>query len=214
MVDGALLTLAQWLSPGFPVGAFSYSHGLEAAHHAGDVTDAAGLESWLTAILSHGAGRNDAIFLAEAYRAQTAEDVERIDALARAMAPSQERLLETRAQGQAFADTVRAVWKVDQPPRCYPVAVGEAAAALQLPLPDTIQLFLHSFAANIASAGVRLIPVGQTEGQRILARLAPLCVTLARKAQDAGLDGLGGSAVLADIRSMQHETQYTRLYRS
>lgn len=214
MAELALLTLVQWLSPGFPVGAFSYSHGLETAHEAGDVTGAEGLEDWLAAVLAQGAGRNDAIFLTTAYRAQSADETDEINALACAMAPSKERLLETLAQGQAFGETVRAVWHLDLPARCYPVAVGQAAGAMDLPLGDTTRLFLQSFAANIVSAGVRLIPIGQTQGQRIVARLAPLCTQIAQEALEAGLDDLGGAAVLADIRSMQHETQYTRLYRS
>lgn len=214
MSTEAIQTLSQLLSPAFPVGAFSYSHGLEAAHEAGDVNGANDLRIWLEAIVRHGAGRNDAIFLCAAYSACDASEVAEIDALARAMAPSQERLLETVNQGQAFAQTVGAVWGANVSASCYPVAVGQAACALGLPLGQTSTLYLQAFVANIVSAGVRLIPLGQTDGQRIVAQLSGLCAEVALAAQSSTLDDLGSATFLADIRSMQHETQYSRLYRS
>jgi len=214
MTTDAILTLAQLLSPAFPVGAFSYSHGLEAAHEAGDVMNAADLEAWLRDVIANGAGRNDAIFLAAAFGTEDADEIGRIDALACAMTPSSERLMETVNQGRAFVTTAQAVWDVALPARCYPVAVGQSARAMGLPLDATVTLYLQAFVANIASAGVRLIPLGQTDGQRIVAQLAGLCTETAKEAQLSALDDLGGATVLADIRSLQHETQYTRLYRS
>lgn len=210
-----LVTLMQWLSPAYPVGGFSYSHGLEWAVSAGDVTDAAGFQEWLADILEYGTGRNDAILLAAAYRASDAADLSHVDAVARALAPSAERLLETTAQGAAFVRTTADIWAIELPVLCYPVAVGRAAALIGVGLEQVLPLYLHGFASNLTGAAMRLVPLGQTEGQRVLAAMTPLCDLLAQEALDGhGLEDLGGCTVLADIASMKHETQYTRLFRS
>ena len=210
-----LVTLMQWLSPAYPVGGFSYSHGLEWAVGNGDVTDAAEFQEWLADVLEYGSGRNDAILLAAAYRAGGAGDLEHVDAMARALAPSAERLLETTAQGAAFVRTTADIWALDLPVLCYPVAVGRAAALIGVGLEQVLPLYLHGFASNLTGAAMRLVPLGQTEGQRVLAAMTPLCDLLAKEALTSpGLSELGGSAFLADIAAMKHETQYTRLFRS
>jgi len=210
-----LVTLMQWLSPSYPVGGFSYSHGLEWAVGAGDVTDAAGFQAWLADVLEYGTGRNDAILLAAAYRAQDDTALAHVDAVARALAPSAERLLETTAQGAAFVRTTADIWNMDLQVLCYPVAVGRAATLIGVGLEQVLPLYLHGFAANLTGAAMRLVPLGQTEGQRVLAAMTPLCDLLAQEALAGdGLDDLGGCAVMADIAAMKHETQYTRLFRS
>jgi urease accessory protein len=213
-----------WLSPAFPVGGFSYSHGLEWVVEAGSVKDAVTLGGWIEDILVHGAGRTDAIFLAEAWRALSAGDatsLNEVTELAAAFVPSAERRLETLAQGAAFVSAVKAVWPhpvIDtlstREEIAYPVAVGACTAAHGLPLPETAQAFTQAFAANLVSAGVRLIPLGQTDGLRVIARLEPLIPRIVANAMAATLDDIGGIAVMADIASMRHETQYTRLFRS
>lgn len=207
----ALQILAAWFSPGYPVGAYSYSHGLEWAVEAGAVRDGATLRAWIEDLLRQGAGRSDAILLA---RAMEAEDPAEIAALAEALAPSAERHLETMAQGAAFARTTSAAWGIALPAMAYPVAVGQAARRLGLPAPATVTLYVQAFAANIVSAGVRLVPLGQTEGQAITAALLPLAADIAEAALAAPLEAIGGAAVGADLAAMLHETQYTRLYRS
>jgi urease accessory protein len=210
-----LVTLMQWLSPAYPVGGFSYSHGLEWAVHAGDVTDAAAFQEWLADILAYGSGRNDALLLAAAWRAEDAAQLAAVDAMARALAPSAERLLETTAQGAAFVKTTADIWAMDMPTLCYPVAVGRAARLIGVGLEQVLPLYLHGFASNLTGAAMRLVPLGQTEGQRVLASMTPLCDLLAQEAIDgAGLDDLGGAVFMADIAAMKHETQYTRLFRS
>ncbi|WP_370223028.1 urease accessory UreF family protein [Pararhodobacter marinus] len=99
-----LLCVTQWLSPAFPTGAFAYSHGLERVIATGTIRDAATLEDWLTGILLHGAGWQDAVLLAQGLRAGT--DLDALDALARALAPSAERLKETLDQGAALSRTI------------------------------------------------------------------------------------------------------------
>ncbi len=215
--------LMTWLSPAFPVGAFSYSHGLEWVVEKGTVRNAATLAAWMRDLLAHGAAKTDLIFLAEAWRAVTAGDVARLDAvveLAAAFVPSAERRLETIAQGNAFIVAARAVWPSAMVDRmqgrevAYPVAVGMCAAAHGLDLTATARCFAQAFVANVVSAGVRLVPLGQTDGLRVIAELEPVVAATVAEALAACLDDIGGAALAADIGSMLHETQYTRLFRS
>jgi urease accessory protein len=214
-MDEALLKLSAWLSPAFPVGGFAYSHGLEAAIETNAVSNASTMQSWLAGILTHGAGRSDAILLVHAHRATgDAEALSQISALAYALAPSSERLMETTLQGAAFAETIDAGWHGDGAPAPYPVAVGRAAAEVGARPEDVAALYLHAFASSLISAAIRLIPLGQVDGQRILAALHPLIHQIAAQAVVTDLDDIGSSALAADIASMQHETQRMRLFRS
>jgi urease accessory protein len=206
-----LLTLAQWLSPAYPVGAFAYSHGLEYAITHGDVTDPESLGRWVAEVLEHGTGRSDALFLAAAYSAQ---DPAAIDAIARAFASSAERLRETLEQGASFAKTTRAVWEIDLPDLAYPVALGRAARLLGLPQHPPAALYLQAFGANLVSVGQRLIPIGQTEAQRLIRGLSPLCARLATETEQGDLSTLSNTAFLADIAAMRHETQEVRVFRT
>ena len=210
-MDSAVLKLHAWLSPAFPVGAFAYSHGLETAIAEGRIADAATAREWIGTLLRHGAGRTDAILLAHAMRGHDPDD---LDALARALAPSRERLLETEAMGTALAQTLAESWGGDGIPRALPVALGVAAREHGLPERETVALALLAFASNLVSACIRLVPLGQTEGQRILATLAPEIEAVAEEARAATLDDIGGCAFRADIASMRHETQDVRLFRT
>lgn len=226
MGGATLYRLMTWLTPSFPVGAFSYSHGLEWAVEVGDIGDLDSLTSWLRDLLEWGSGRNDAILLAEAWRAASAGAWDRLDAvngLALALSPSRERHLETAMQGRSFAAAIAAAWPcaaVGEVQRragtdiAYPVAVGAAAAGHGIPLDAILAAYLHGFVANLVSAGVRLVPLGQTDGQRALVALEAAVAGAARQALTGDLDDLGGAMFRADIGSMKHETQYTRLFRS
>lgn len=222
----ALYRLMTWLSPAFPVGGFSYSSGLEWAVEAGDVTDTASLADWLDAMLGDGSGFCDATFLVHAYRATEAGEtaaLNEIAELAAAFVPSRERQLETTSQGRAFIDIARAAWNADgldaviavcSTPLVYPVAVGVVAAMHAVPLAPTLHGFLHALVSNWISAASRLIPLGQTDSQRVLVRLEAAVAATANRALDAALDDLGSATFRADLASMRHETQYTRLFRS
>ena len=209
-----LLTLAQWLSPAFPVGAFAYSHGLETAIHQGVIANASDLQNWLADVLNHGSGRNDCILLRAAYACDCPEAMAEINDTAIAVAASAERVLETQLQGRAFTQTTAAIWGGDETALCYPVAVGKAASQMQLDVDLTAALYLHAFASNLVSAAVRNVPLGQTDGQKVLAALIALCDQIAKETQDATLDDLSSSAFLSDIAAMQHETLQPRIFRT
>ena len=225
-LQSALYRLMAWLSPAYPVGAFSYSSGLEWAVEAGDVTDARALAAWLTVIIGEGGGFCDAVLFAHAHRAATARDEETLHSvaeLAAAFAPSKERHLETSAQGGAFLEVTRAAWpcaaldfltQTWPGPYAYPIAVATAAAGHGIAVEPALAAYLHAVAANLVSAGVRLIPLGQTDGQRVIASLEPLIATTAGRALVTRLEDMGAAAFRADLASQRHETQYTRLFRS
>ena len=219
MTDGnALLRLMTWMSPGFPVGAYTYSHGIEWVVESGDIKDGDGLTAWIGDLLESGSGRSDAVLCALAM--QVDADLMELAELGLALSPTEERLLETEAQGQAFIRAVKSGWPdlVPDLPKGtvlpYPVAVGSVAAASGIPARQALAAYLHAFAANIISAGVRLVPLGQSDGVRALATLEPAVDKLALWACGATMDDLWSFSPLSDIASMKHETQYTRLFRS
>ena len=215
--DAALYRLMTWLSPSYPVGAYSYSHGVEYAVEAGLVRDRGTLVDWVAHAVKHGAGLTDAALLAASWRG---EDVTE---LADAWRGSAEMALESRAQGAAFLAATQAAWPhpaLDelalrrQGEAPLPVAVGVAAQAHGVALDAALTAYLHAFAANLVSAGVRLIPLGQTDGQRALAALEPAVAAAAGTARGTPLDEIGTASPTIDWCSMKHETQYTRLFRS
>ncbi len=222
MIDQtSLYRLTAWLSPGFPVGAYAYSHGLEHAVEVGLVGDRQSLTRWIEAILAHGAGRIDAMLFRAAWRAAEDDDhaaLAETAARARAMRATPEMALESAAQGRAFLDTVRAAWPdprldcLEDAP--YAVAVGAAAAVAGAPLEAALTVFLQAFAANLISAAVRLVPLGQTDGQMAQAALMEPVLAAARAAMAADPADIGGAAWVVDWTSVGHETQTTRLFRS
>lgn len=226
MDEAALYRLMAWLSPAYPTGGFSYSHGLEYAVEAGLVTDANSLAEWLTDILRFGAGRNDAILFAAAYDALCAGDgaaLAEVAELAAAWWPASELALESTAQGQAFLTATMAAWPargldllaaVWQGPLALPVAVAAACAAHRVPRNPALAAFVQSFAASLVSAGLRLVPLGQTAGQRVIAALEAVVAEVAAEAAMASLDELGSATMMGDWCAMQHESQHTRLFRS
>lgn len=203
----ALLTLH---SPAFPTGAFAYSHGLEWEIAAGGLRDAGDIGEWIGAQIECGAGWNDAVLFTRCYRDDAAE----LNDLALALAGSAERYRETTGLGGNFRKAA-SVW-TDQPQIAgeiaYPVAAGTACAALGVPREAALVAFLHGTCANLVSVAVRLVPLGQTAGLRLLRDLAPKIGATARRASQAGLDDLGGNCIGAEIAAMRHETLQPRIF--
>jgi urease accessory protein len=221
--DG-LLRLMSWLSPAFPVGGFSYSHGIEYAVEAGLLTDRATVEGWIATILGHGAGWVDAVLFLAAHRAVTAgQGLAAIVEMAEALRGTPETALEAKAQGTAFLSAVRSSWPQPKfeawlpalgPCPSYAVVVAVAAACAGVGEAAALTAFLHCLAANLVSAAVRLVPLGQTDGQRALRGLAGQIPAIIARAMLLPFEDLGSAAPMADWTSMRHETQYTRLFRS
>jgi urease accessory protein len=222
MNDGgqrALLRLMTWLSPAFPVGAFSYSHGLERAIHDGAIGDRQDLAAWLEDLARHGSGWNDVLLCAQAWRScGDAQALAKVAELAEAMAGSAERHLETMAQGEAFLHAA-SPWNDRHPAWpgervAYPVAVGAVAGRQGVGLEGALAAFLHAFLSNLVQAAVRLVPLGQRDGVATLVALEPVTLEVAARAAKSGLDDLGSATVVSEISSLKHEMQHTRLFRS
>ncbi len=226
MSQAALYRLMTWLSPAYPVGAFSYSGGLEWAVEAGDITDAESLCYWLQSLLTAGSGWGDGIFFCQTYHAVAGGDdhaCAEIAELAAAFAPTRERYLEAVTLGRAFIEVTTAAWPCAALARLqhvcrasivYPVAVGAACAGHAIPLGPAAHAFLTALCSNWISAGARLIPLGHTDCQRVLSALEAAVTTTAERALNSRLGDLGSATFRADLASALHETQYTRLFRS
>lgn len=212
MNHAGLLSLVQWLSPSFPVGSYAYSQGMEAAIDRGLIPDAAALQHWLAAVLAEGAGAADTVLMCHAMRPEA--DLAALSDLALALAPGRERYEESRELGAAFTRIANSLTRQDRPPLSYPVAVGAAAGGLGLAAADVAPLFLASIAANLVQVAVRFIPLGQTEGQQVLANLHPLIEQVATAAPETGLDQIGTAALRADLASLWHETMDVRIFRT
>jgi urease accessory protein len=229
MAEADLYELMSWLSPSWPVGAFAHSSGLEWAVEAGLVTDRASMTLWLEDWIAQGGGWTDAVLLVFAYRAVAANDraaLMDLVELALASQTSAERRLETTAQGGAFRRIARSaapapslalldgIIDTDLP---YPIAVACLTSGRRAPLVSALTAYLHGAVSNLASAAQRLIPLGQTDGQLVIAALRETVAATTLRA--VALDGdpfeaMGQACLMADFAAMAHETQYTRLFRT
>ena len=222
----ALYLLSVWFSPSYPVGAFSYSHGLEMAVEEGLIFDQQSSQTFVRDLLTHGAGQLDAQLLAASYQAAQQQDDQKlfeIAELASVFGSTKELTLESHAQGAAFLKVTRDCWpntaldrltNVWSGPITYSIAVGVAAAGARLPLELTLTAYLHGFAANLVSALVRLVPLGQTDGQKTTQALMSDITKLAQSIRGETLENFTSSTLTLERCSMQHENQYTRLFRS
>jgi urease accessory protein len=225
----ALLRLQSWLSPAFPIGSYSYSHGLEWAVEAEHICDRKSLVDWLDADLGYGSGRNEAIFFSAAWRCAIDDDRAKlfdIAELAGAFRGTSEFALESSQQAAACLVTLRQVWpdrvldwlsEILRERHVQPalaVVLGVSSARQGIPARLALPAFLQSYVANLVTAGVRLIPLGQTDGQLAVAELEEAVQAASRQADKSTLDDVGSAAFMVDLASMAHETQYTRLFRS
>jgi len=185
-----LYRLLAWLSPAYPIGAFSYSHGVETAVEEGFIKDRAGLVAWLETVLTAGTGRVDGALFAAAWRAAEAHDWPAVDAIAERAAAwrgTSEMALESRQQGGSFLSITRHAW----PHPALTAAHERLGGELALP----VAVALAAAAHGIALEG----PVSATARAAIAVE---------------SLDEVGTATPLLDWCSLRHETQYTRLFRS
>jgi len=202
-----------WLSPSYPIGSFAYSHGLEFEIACGNIRLRQDVEEWIETLLRYGSGWNELVLFAQAYKSDR-KSLDEISNFAKALAQSKERYEETLALGRAFAKVTSEIMGVKCNGMPLPVVMGFKAKIEDIPLEYILPLYAHNFVANLISVGVRLIPLGQTEGQQVLFHLFPVMEEMAKVASVAKLDDLRNSCILADIASMRHETLKTRLFRS
>jgi urease accessory protein len=220
-----VLRLQSWLSPTFPIGAYSYSHGLEWAVEAGDVDSRDSLIDWLEADLCYGSVRNEAIFFSEAYHCVIGNDHARLAQVAELAAASRgtyEFALEASQQAAAWLAMLQQIWPdlmldvLSRMPICPILAVvlGVRSAREQIPANVALPAFLHSYIANLVTAAIRLIPLGQTDGQFAIMALEQAVLSTGQYARNASLEEVGSAGFMVELSSIRHETQYTRLFRS
>ena len=215
--DASLLRLMTLFSPVFPVGGFAYSHGLEQAVHENFIKNAEDLFDWLDALANHGSLHNDAVFIAEAWRSTDQEkSIIALVEIANANAASKERLMEIDLQGAAFCKAITEMGVSNKIYKTlpYPIAVGVLGYRLEIKLPSLLTAYLHAFISNLVQAAIRLVPLGQSNGVKTMARMEERVLSLVMQSDKLTLDNLGSCCFLSDIMAMRHETLYSRIFRS
>ena len=209
--DSKLITVMQWLSPAFPIGGFAYSHGLEWAINKGYVSNREELKKWISDLLEYGSLKNDAILIKLVLQGS---DPKEINELAMALCPASERLSETQLQGGAFCKIMREVWSLEIDELTLPIALALAAKNESIDQNLVVPAYLHSFCSNLISVAMRLIPIGQTDGQKTLRELSPLISDSVRAVAKSDKDDLGSACFLSDVSAMQHEYLQPRVFKT
>ena len=209
--DSKLLNVMQWLSPAFPIGGFAYSHGLEWAINKGHVGNREELQKWISDLLEYGSLKNDAILIKLVLQGS---DPKEINELAMALCPASERLSETQLQGGAFCKIMRDVWNLEIDNLTLPIALALAAKNQSIDQNLVLPAYLHSFCSNLISVAMRLIPIGQTDGQKTLRELSPLISDSVRAVAKSDKDDLGSACFLSDVSAMQHEYLQPRVFKT
>ena len=209
--DSKLITVMQWLSPAFPIGGFAYSHGLEWAIDKGYVSNREELKKWISDLLEYGSLKNDAILIKLVLQGS---DPKEINELAMALCPASERLSETQLQGGAFCKIMREVWSLEIDDLTLPIALALAAKNESIDQNLVVPAYLHSFCSNLISVAMRLIPIGQTDGQKTLRELSPLISDSVRAVAKSDKDDLGSACFLSDVSAMQHEYLQPRVFKT
>ena len=209
--DSKLITVMQWLSPAFPIGGFAYSHGLEWAIDKGYVSNREELKKWISDLLEYGSLKNDAILIKLVLQGS---DPKEINELALALCAASERLSETQLQGGAFCKIMREVWSLEIDDLTLPIALALAAKNESIDQNLVVPAYLHSFCSNLISVAMRLIPIGQTDGQKTLRELSPLISDSVRAVAKSDKDDLGSACFLSDVSAMQHEYLQPRVFKT
>ena len=209
--DSKLITVMQWLSPAFPIGGFAYSHGLEWAINKGHVGNREELQKWISDLLEYGSLKNDAILIKLVLQGS---DPKEINELAMALCPASERLSETQLQGGAFCKIMRDVWSLEIDDLTLPIALALAAKNESIDQNLVVPAYLHSFCSNLISVAMRLIPIGQTDGQKTLRELSPLILDSVKSVAKSDIDDLGSNCFLSDVSAMQHEYLQSRVFKT
>ncbi len=226
MQAAALLHLLQLASPSLPVGAYSYSQGLEAAIENGMVKDEASARAWIVDALHHVVAQFEAPILWRLLQAFAKRDADTV-------AEWTERFIAARDTAEFRAETIQMGYSLSklvidlkvadeellsilqaQPEVPLPTALAYAAVALDVPHDAALLGMLFSWAENQVLVCVKSVPLGQVSGQRLLLSLRPELEAASQQAQQLADDELSNWSPGLSVLSMQHEVQYSRLYRS
>jgi len=202
-----------WLSPSFPLGAFAYSHGLEFEISEGNVTTSEELYEWLKDILRFGSVWNDLVLFCNSYKTDV-NSLNELSGIAKAFAQSKERYYETIEMGNAFSKIISSIEGVYLKGMPLPIIMGYIAKIENVSLPYILPLYAHSFISNLISVSIRLLPLGQTDAQKLLFSLFPIIDDVSKEALKSNIGDMRNKCVLADLASMKHETLKVRLFKS
>ena len=208
-IKESLQILQTWFSPLFPVGSFSYSHGLEAMINDNLIKSKEDILEYLKCILKYGSGKNDIILIKYAYQGEDVND------LALSLCPTKERKIESIEMGNAFRKVLEDSWNYKiQENTAYPISVGKAAKYFKIPLNLTIISYLQSFASNLINVCIKHIPIGQKVGQDCIIQMYDLIREIENESKNLDLEDLGGVCFNSDIYSIKHENLKTRIYKT
>ncbi len=226
MQAATLLHLLQFASPALPIGAYSYSQGLEAALEAGHVSDAASAHAWIARQLGEVVAQWDAPVcwrLMHAFQRRDGDAVALWSGRYLASRDTAEFRAESLQMGYSLARLMAELGIADSalaalmPPEAdttLPVAYACAVAALAIPPREALLAMLFAWVENQVLVCVKSVPLGQVAGQRMLLSLRTAIEAAALHAQQVDDDAMGNWAPALSLLSMRHETQYSRLYRS
>jgi urease accessory protein len=214
-----LAKLLQLASPTLPVGAYSYSGGLEAACEAGIVTDAATAERWIGDVLEFSIARMEGPILFSLLLNFSRKDFHKVESMNQLFLASRESA-ELRAETVQMGYSLNRLFKdlglgevpVEEP--SFPAAFAYAAAQWNIEPEAALQTYLWAWIENQVMAAVKAVPLGQTDGQRMLLSLGDRIENLVKKAMQMKDDEIGNFAPNLALLSAMHETQYSRLFRS
>ena len=201
--------LLSWFSPNFPIGSYNFSHGLEAAIDMKIIKDVMSLENWIIYLINYGSCKTDSILLSNSYKGKSVND------LAFALSPSKERWIETKKLGNAFCKNISDNWSFNIGNNlAYPVAVGKAGSFFKIPLEQLLITFMQSFVSNLVNVGIKHIPLGHSDGQKVLIKILPIIKELSLNYKNYDIDDIGTSSFISDLTSMYHETLNNRIYQT
>ncbi len=222
-MDSQVLSLLQLVSPALPVGAYSYSEGIETLVEGGIINCDRTLKHWLEQELSYGSIRTEAAVMLRAYKATVLQDRTALIYWNNWLSAARETS-ELRASSWQMGQSLRRLLLAMKPEKAqsiclpgecnYAICLGIAAALEQIEAKSVILGYLHSWASNLITAGVKLIPLGQTAGQILLHELHINISDAATEIISLEDDELNSCSWGLALASMAHETQYTRLFRS
>ena len=205
----SLQILQTWFSPSFPIGSFSYSHGLEAMINDDLIKSKEDILDYLKSVLKHGTGKNDIILIKHSYQG------EELNELALSLCPTKERKIESIEMGNAFRKVLSDSWnfKIEEN-TAYPIAVAKAAKHFGIPLNLTLVSYLQSFVSNLINVCIKHIPIGQKIGQDCVIQTYELIRELEKESENFTLEDIGGICFNSDIYSIKHENLKTRIYKT